>query len=241
MSPPDPEASPGDVRTDLLRRRLAEVDRRIAAAARAADREPSSVQLVVVTKTYPAGDVRRLAALGVADVGENRAAELAAKAGECADLPLRWHFIGQLQRNKAAAVARVAAMVHSVDRASLVDSLDAAVARLGRAPLPVLLQVSLDGVAGRGGCPIPEVPALADRIAAGERLRLRGVMAVAPLGADPEPAFARLSEVAAAVASAHPEADLISAGMSHDLEAAVRHGATHVRVGGAILGERTAV
>jgi pyridoxal phosphate enzyme (YggS family) len=233
--------SGGDERTAQLRGTLATVTDQIAAAARAAERDPGSVHLIVVTKTYPTADVRRLAALGVGDVGENRAGELTAKAAECTDVPLRWHFIGQLQRNKAVGVARVAAMVHSVDRASLVDSLDAAVGRLGRDRLPVLLQVSLDGVAGRGGCPIAEVPALADRIAGTTGLQLRGVMAVAPLAAEPDPAFARLAEVAAGVAAAHPGADLISAGMSTDLESAIRHGATHVRVGGAILGERVPV
>jgi hypothetical protein len=227
-----------DERTALLGRRLAVVADRIATAARSADRDPATVQLIVVTKTHPAADVRRLAALGVSDLAENRAGELADKATECADLPLNWHFIGQLQRNKAAVVAAAAGMVHSVDRESLVMSLDNAVGRLGRDPLPVLLQVSLDEAAGRGGCPIAGIAALADRTAAAPGLRLRGVMAVAPLGADPEIAFARLAEVAAGVAAQHPGADLISAGMSGDLAAAIRHGATHVRVGGAILGER---
>jgi len=220
---------------------LRAVRARIDAAARAAGRDPSSVTLLAVSKTWPAEDVRALAALGQRDFGENRAQELLGKAAELADLPLRWHFIGQLQRNKAAAVARLGAVVHSVDRESLVGVLDRVGQETGR-PVDVLVQVDLGGAAGgvaaRGGAEPAAVPALADLVAGCAGLRLRGLMAVAPLGADPAPAFARLATLAARVRADHPGAVELSAGMSADLEEAVASGATVVRVGTALFGDR---
>jgi pyridoxal phosphate enzyme (YggS family) len=220
---------------------LRTVRQRIDAAARAAGRDPASVALLAVSKTWPAADVRALTGLGQWDFGENRAQELVAKAAELADLPVRWHFIGQLQRNKAAGVARLGAVVHSVDRSSLVGALDRAGQEAGR-PVEVLLQVDLGGKAGgvaaRGGARPEEVPALADLVAASAGLRLRGLMAVAPWGEDPAPAFERLAGLAARVRADHPEAVELSAGMSGDLEAAVAAGATVVRVGTALFGDR---
>ena len=219
---------------------LARTRERIAAGCRAAGRDPGGVTLVVVTKTFPADDVRHLHALGVRDVGENKHPEAGEKAAATADLDLRWHFIGQLQTNKAKAVASYAAAVHSVDRARLVRALSAGAQAHGRT-LDCLVQVSLDpeeAAAGRGGAAPRDVAALADLVTESPGLRLRGVMAVAPLGVDPDPPFARLGELGATVASAHPGADWVSAGMSADLESALRHGATHVRVGSAILGSR---
>jgi pyridoxal phosphate enzyme (YggS family) len=223
---------------------LDSVRARIAAAARSAGREPGSVALLAVSKTWPADDVRALAALGQRDFGENRAQELLSKAGELSDLPLRWHFIGQLQRNKAAAVARLGAVVHTVDRASLAGTLDRA-AQEGEGPLDVLVQVDLGGVAGeiaaRGGAAPDDVPALADLVASAAGLRLRGLMAVAPRGEEPGPAFERLAALAARVRVDHPGAVELSAGMSGDLEAAVAAGATVVRVGTALFGDRPLV
>ncbi|KAA1423468.1 YggS family pyridoxal phosphate-dependent enzyme [Mumia zhuanghuii] len=230
-------------RHDELEHNLAKVRRRIADAARAAGRTPEDVHLVVVTKTYPASDVVALADLGVTDVGENRHPEAARKREEsgAAGAALTWHFVGGLQTNKAAAVARYADVVHSVDRPRLVDALDRGAQAAGRR-LGALVQVNLEGhdddPQGRAGASAEEVLALADRIDATDALTLQGVMAVAPLGADPDDAFARLAEIAAQVAAAHPGATAISAGMSGDLEAAVRHGATHVRIGRSVLGER---
>lgn len=227
-----------------LAENLRAVRGRIDAAARAAGREPSSVALLAVSKTWPAEDVRALAALGQHDFGENRAQELLSKAAELADLPLRWHFIGQLQRNKAAAVARLGAVVHTVDRESLARTLDRAGQELGR-PVDVLVQVDLGGVAGeiapRGGAAGADVPALADLVAGCPGLRLRGLMAVAPRGEDPGPAFGRLATLAARVRADHPDAVELSAGMSADLEAAVAAGATVVRVGTALFGSRPLV
>ena len=226
--------------TDLAEN-LRAVRARIDAAARAAGRAPSSVALLAVSKTWPAEDVRALAALGQSDFGENRAQELLAKAAGLADLPVRWHFIGQLQRNKAAAVARLGAVVHSVDRESLAGVLDRAGQEGGR-PVDVLLQVDLGGAGGgtapRGGADPAAVPALADLVAGCAGLRLRGLMAVAPRGEDPAPAFERLAALAACVRADHPEAVELSAGMSGDLEAAVAAGATVVRVGTALFGDR---
>ena len=220
---------------------------RVERACADAGRDPRDVTLVVVTKTFPASDVRLLADLGVRDVGENRHPEAAHKAAECTDLPLRWHFVGQLQSNKAAAVARYADVVHSVDRTKLAGAL----ARGRAVPaadgsqrrLDCLVQVSLDPPsdgAGRGGATPDQVPALAEAIAGHPSLRLRGVMAVAPLLGDADEAFARLHEISLSLQADVPGATWVSAGMSGDLEAAIRHGATHVRVGSAILGMRPA-
>jgi pyridoxal phosphate enzyme (YggS family) len=219
---------------------LARVRSRIEAACQDAGRDPAAITLVVVTKTYPASDVALLARLGVEDIGENRDQEAAAKHAASADLGVRWHFIGQLQSNKARSVAGYADLVHSVDRTSLVAALDRAAARHGRV-LDCLLQVSLDGDPSRGGVPITELPGLAERAAAADNLRLRGVMAVAPLGADPLRAFGALPELLGTVREHAPQATVISAGMSGDLEAAVTSGATHLRVGSAILGSRAPV
>src|SRR5689334_22598224 len=205
---------------EALEQHLRAVRERITTAERAAGRDPGSVRLIAVGKTFPAEAIRRVAALGQADFGENRAQELLAKAGELADLPLRWHFIGQLQRNKAAAVARLGAVVHSVDRLSLARTLSGAAESAGR-PVEVLLQVDLGGPQGeeaaRGGAPDDGLTSLAEAVAQLPALRLRGLMAVAPRGEEPAPAFARLAELAARVRADHPGASEISAGMSGDL------------------------
>jgi len=232
-----------DARAAELAANLAEVQARVDAACLAAGRDPGEVTLIVVTKTWPSDDVRRLAGLGVRDVGENRDQEAAPKAAATEGLDLRWHFIGQLQTNKAASVARYAELVHSVDRVSLVAALDKGAAKAGRR-IGCLIEVDLTGgEEGRGGARPDEVAALADAIASSENLDLRGVMGVAPLDRDDQraasaAAFARLAAISADVRQAHPQATLISAGMSEDLEEAVAAGATHLRVGSAVLGTR---
>jgi pyridoxal phosphate enzyme (YggS family) len=229
----------GGGRREEIARNLAEVRSRIDRACRAAGRHSDDVTLVAVTKTWPADDVRHLAAVGVTDVGENRDQEARRKHDECAGLPLRWHYIGQLQRNKCRSVATYADVVHSVDRLALVDALSRAATAADRT-LVTLVQVQLDQppAAGRGGAVPGEVADVAAAVASSTSLRLGGVMGVAPLDSDPDEAFARLAAVAHDVRSAHPDAGVISAGMSGDLEAAIRHGATHVRVGTALLGHR---
>ncbi len=230
-----------------LAENLAEVEARIAAACRAAGRAREEVQLIAVTKTFPAADAALLADLGVTDVGENRDQEAGPKAAEVAELrpgsALRWHMVGRLQRNKARSVVEWAQQVQSVDSARLADALAKAVhtARYSgkrEEPLDVLIQVSLDDDPERGGCPLTELDALAEHIAGTEELRLRGLMAVAPLGADPAPAFERLARAGEGLRKDHPNAAAVSAGMSHDLEQAITHGSTCVRVGTALLGGR---
>jgi PLP dependent protein len=218
---------------------LDDVRRRIATAAASAGRDPSEVTLVVVTKFFPASDVRLLAELGVTDVGENRHPEAGDKLALCTDLGLRWHFIGSLQSNKAAAVASYADVVESVDRAKLVTPLQRG-AHERSDPVDVLLQVSLDppGHDGRSGADAADLAVLADAVEAASMLRLRGLMAVAPLDEDPVAAFARLAEIRADHVAQRPNATWLSAGMSNDFEAAIGAGATHVRVGSAILGAR---
>ena len=231
--------------------RLAQVRARIAAACAAAGRDPGEVTLIAVTKTFPASDIGLLAGLGVTDIGENRDQEASAKAADAAALgwPVRWHFVGQLQVNKTASVARYADVVHSMDRPRLVTALGARARAAGR-PIMCLVQVSLeeaspgeqilgiDAEAHRGGAAPGDVPALARMIADEGGLVLGGVMAVAPLGEPPAPAFRRLRQIADQVRAKYPGARVISAGMTADLDEAIAEGATHVRVGTAFLGGR---
>jgi pyridoxal phosphate enzyme (YggS family) len=229
---------------------LARVRERVAAACAAAGRQADEVTVIAVTKTFPVSDIGLLVGLGVADIGENRDQEAKVKAAECAarGWAVRWHFVGQLQVNKVASVARYADIVHSVDRRKLVTELGARARAAGRR-ITCLVQVSLDdgllavppeATAGRGGASPADVPLLASMIAGEEGLVLGGVMAVAPLGEAPQPAFRRLRRVADQVRSNYPSARVISAGMSADLDAAIAEGATHVRVGTALLGGRPA-
>ncbi|GGQ51909.1 YggS family pyridoxal phosphate enzyme [Couchioplanes azureus] len=254
---------PEQARRDELAASLAEVRERIARACTAAGRDPGGVELVAVTKTYPAADVVLLAELGVTDVGENKDQEAAAKAAAvaAAGTSVRWHFVGQLQRNKAASVVRYADVVESVGSLRLASALDAAATKHRDRPLDVLIQVSIDGDPARGGAvdpaagrspsgAFPEASSaafadperdlwrIADVLASAEILRLRGLMAVAPRDWEPARAFAALAATAARLRADHPDATVLSAGMSGDLEEAVRHGATHVRIGTSLLGMR---
>ncbi|MFF7727936.1 YggS family pyridoxal phosphate-dependent enzyme [Streptomyces sp. NPDC008001] len=233
-----------DRRTELADN-LARVEERISMACAKAGRPREDVTLIVVTKTYPASDVRLLAELGVRHVAENRDQEAAPKAAECADLPLTWHFVGQLQTNKVRSVASYAGFVHSVDRTRLVSALSAAAVKAGRT-LDCLIQVALDAESGergeRGGVAPDGVTELADALAGAEALRPAGLMTVAPLvgpyAGRPRAAFDRLMEISTGLRAAHPAANMVSAGMSADLDDAVAAGATHVRVGSAVLGVR---
>ena len=226
-------------RRDEIEAGLDTVHQRIAAACADADRAPDDIRLVVVTKFFPVSDVRILAELGVTDVGENRHQEAEAKAAECADLDLQWHFIGGLQSNKAAAVASYAAVVESVDRRKLVGPLSRGAHQRSH-PVDVLLQVSLDPPEreGRSGADPADLADLAAAVDEAGMLTLRGLMAVAPLDEDPAAAFGRLAEIRTSFLTHHPSATWLSAGMSADLEHAIRAGATHVRVGSAVLGSR---
>lgn len=229
-------------RADDLAASLTAVRLRISEACEEAQRDPDDVSLVVVTKFFPADDVRILAGLGVTQVAENRHQEAQAKAAECEDLGLRWHFVGGLQSNKAAAVAAYADVVESIDRIKLVGGLQRGAAERAE-PVDCLLQVSLDapGASGRSGADAGDLGALAAAVQESPDLNLCGLMAVAPLGEDPAQAFARLSQIRTEFLDEHPEATRLSAGMSADLEPAIRAGATHVRIGSAVLGRRPSI
>ncbi|MEU3981846.1 YggS family pyridoxal phosphate-dependent enzyme [Streptomyces sp. NPDC026672] len=224
---------------------LAKVEERIAAACAAAGRKREEVTLIVVTKTYPASDVRILSELGVRHVAENRDQDAAPKAAQCADLPLDWHFVGQLQTNKVRSVVGYADVVQSVDRARLVTALSKEAERAGR-EVGCLIQVALDadenGRGERGGVAPGGVEELAGLVADAPGLRLGGLMTVAPLTGEyagrQRDAFGRLMDLSTDLRRAHPAANMVSAGMSADLEEAVAAGATHVRVGTAVLGVR---
>ncbi|WP_329592960.1 YggS family pyridoxal phosphate-dependent enzyme [Streptomyces sp. NBC_01005] len=228
-----------------LAENLARVEERIVSACTAAGREREEVTLIVVTKTYPASDVRILHGLGVRHAAENRDQDAAPKAAECADLSLTWHFVGQLQTNKVRSVASYADVVQSVDRVRLVTALSAAAEREGR-ELGCLIQVALDAESGergdRGGVAPDGIEELADAVESAPGLRLGGLMTVAPLAGPyagrQRAAFDRLMEFSSRLRGNHPAANMVSAGMSADLEDAVAAGATHVRVGTAVLGVR---
>jgi hypothetical protein len=227
--------SGGCGRAQELAERLAALEQRLTQACVAAGRARDEVALVAVTKFHPASDVAVLRDLGVQRFGESRDQEARQKAAEVEGV--RWHFVGRLQTNKAASVAAYACVVESCDRVRLVPALSAGAVHAGR-EVDVLVQVSLDGDPSRGGAPAADVPALADAVTAAEGLRLSGVMAVAPLGEEPARAFTRLAELAERLRRDPPEARVLSAGMSADLEQAVSCGSTSVRVGTALLGPR---
>ena len=232
-------------REDELAANLAKVERRIAAACDAAGRKREDVTLIVVTKTYPASDVRILSELGVRHVAENRDQDAAPKAAECSDLPLTWHFVGQLQTNKVRSVVGYADLVQSVDRARLVTALSKEAVRQER-EIGCLIQVALDADEGgrgeRGGVGPDGNEELGELVARAPGLRWDGLMTVAPLtgpyAGRELAAFERLMDLSTDLRRAHPAANMVSAGMSADLEQAVTAGATHVRVGTAVLGVR---
>jgi PLP dependent protein len=222
---------------------------RISDACVSAGRDARDVTLIAVTKTYPASDIATLRDLGVLDIGESKDQEARAKLSELATLSgsgeVRWHFVGRVQSKKAARVASYAHAVHSVDRRELVVAFARALdsdgsARPADGRLGIFVQLSLDGDPDRSGAVGDDLFRLADEVAAVPSLRLLGVMAVPPVEAVPDEAFARIAEVSIRLRSMHPDAASISAGMSSDLEPAIKHGATHVRVGTALLGRREA-
>jgi PLP dependent protein len=239
-----------DRRRSELVTALGAVRHRIADVCGSVGRDPRNVTLIAVTKTYPARDVVTLAQLGVRDVGESRDQEAVGKVVEVAErlqalteqVPSpSWHFVGRIQSRKCRSIAQYASTVHSIDRAEIAERLAAAVREAQRPSLEVFIQLSLDGDPDRGGVAAGQVAALAAVVGEHAELQLRGLMAVAPVGADPDVAFAELRAASQQLQREHPAADGISAGMSSDLDAALRHGATHVRVGSALLGRRAPV
>jgi len=234
---------------------LAALRTRLTAAAEAAGRKVDEIQLLPITKFFPATDVAILSRLGCGAFGESRDQEAAAKAVDVAELlgdpqsgnaPLQWHMVGQIQRNKARSLAHWAHTAHSVGSARVVGALDrAAAAALDdgsrEQPLRVYVQISLDGDVSRGGVDVSDTAAVDDicaQVDAAESLELIGLMGIPPIDWDPDSAFERLQSEHHRVRQAHPEAVGLSAGMSNDLESAVKHGSTCVRVGTALLGQR---
>lgn len=239
-----------DRRRSELVTTLGAVRQRIAEVCASVGRDPRQVTLIAVTKSYPARDVLTLVQLGVRDVGESRDQEAAVKVADVSELlrglaePVpapRWHFVGRIQSRKCRSIARYASVVHSLDRVEIADRLASVLREGQRAALEVFIQLSLDGDPDRGGVLAADVARLAGAVREHGELRLRGLMAVAPIGADPEAAFGELQAASHRLRGEHPSADAISAGMSGDLDAALRHGATHVRVGSALLGRRAPV
>jgi pyridoxal phosphate enzyme (YggS family) len=225
---------------------------RLQHAAQDAGRDMADIELLPVTKFFPAADVAILAALGADAFGESREREAADKVRTVAELigdnadSLRWHMIGQIQRNKAKSIAAWAHAAHSVSSERLVAALDrAALAAMDEGvrtePLDIYIQLSLDGDIDRGGVDIADsraVDEICAQVGDAESLRLRGVMGIPPLGADTDAAFERLRQERDRVCLQHPQATGLSAGMSGDLESAVKHGSTCVRVGTALMGTR---
>ncbi len=220
-----------------LAERLAVVRSRIADAAAEAGRDPAGITTIVVTKFHPLGLVRQLIDLGVTDFGENRHQEAQVKAVELAalhpDVPVWWHFIGQLQSKKARQVRAYASAIHSLDRDSVIDALAS-----GDVPIDSFVQLNLTDDPGRGGVSEADLERVAQRVLDTDGLRLLGVMAVAPVGEDPRAAFERVRAASIRVRSIAPEARFISAGMSGDYREAILEGATHLRIGSAITGIR---
>jgi len=217
--------------TGSLAERLERVTAEVNDAARAADRDPAGITTIVVTKFHPASLVRELAGLGVRHVGENRHQDAGPKAAQLTDLDLEWHFVGQLQSKKARQVVDYARVIHSIDRASLVRALDGS-------NVDTFIQLNLTDDPARGGVQPGELESLAEAVLATSTLRLVGVMAVAPLGEQPRSAFSRVREASERLQTLAPEAKKLSMGMSQDFREAIAEGATHLRIGTAITGNR---
>lgn len=218
-----------------IQERWESVQAQIAQAALGVGRDPADITTIVVTKFHPPSLVRELYHAGVRHVGENRHQEAFAKHEQLVDLDLTWHFVGQLQSNKARQVASYCRVIHSVDRESLVDALERA-----EAQVEVFIEVNLTRVPGRGGVEPENLRALAERILRVPSLRIRGVMAVAPQEEDPRAAFERVRGYSESLQGVAPGARDLSMGMSGDFVAAIEAGATHLRIGSAITGKRPA-
>ena len=211
--------------------RLLDVQERIAVAAKRAQREPAEITLIAVTKTFPISDIEILSELGLHEFGENRDGDAAPKAAAVAG---RWHFQGQIQSNKLKSICSWAHVIHSLDELRHFEVIE----KFATHPLEIFLQVNLDGSAQRGGAAIESLYPLASIIQEHPAHRLAGLMAVAPLGIDPEIAFGNLQEIQRGFLSDFPLAKSLSAGMSHDFEIAISYGATHLRIGSQIMGSR---
>ena len=214
-----------------IARNLQEVKERIIGAAKSANRDPNEIELIVVTKTFPISDIEILRELGETNFGENRDQEAGPKAEI---ISATWHFQGQIQSNKIKSICQWADVIHSI-------SSEKEILKFAQSERKhqVFLQVSLDGQEGRGGASPAELAQLADLVNESNNLELLGLMAVAPLGVEPMKAFADLAQINQGFAGQFPNSKFLSAGMSGDFEAAIKYGATHIRVGSSILGSRS--
>ena len=219
------------IRKAEIARNLREVRERINSAAQSVDRDPVEIELIVVTKTFPISDIEILHELGEVNFGENRDQEAAPKAQTVA---ATWHFQGQIQSNKIRSICGWADVIHSI-------SSEREILKFAQSPRrhQVFLQVSLDGELGRGGASPAVLAQLAELVNESSNLELLGLMAVAPLGVEPEKAFADLAQINQGFQRQFPNSKYLSAGMSGDFEAAIKFGATHIRVGSSILGSRS--
>ena len=219
------------VRKAEIARNLQEVKERIIGAAKSANRDPNEIELIVVTKTFPISDIEILRDLGETNFGENRDQEAGPKAEM---ISATWHFQGQIQSNKIKSICQWADVIHSI-------SSEKEILKFAQSERKhqLFLQVSLDGQVGRGGASPAELAQLADLVNESNNLELLGLMAVAPLGVEPMKAFADLAQINQGFAGQFPNSKFLSAGMSGDFEAAIKNGATHIRVGSSILGSRS--
>ena len=210
---------------------LQEVKERIIGAAKSVNRDPNEIELIVVTKTFPISDIEILRELGETNFGENRDQEAGPKAEI---ISATWHFQGQIQSNKIKSICQWADVIHSI-------SSEKEILKFAQSERKhqVFLQVSLDGQVGRGGANPADLAQLADLVNESNNLELLGLMAVAPLGVEPMKAFADLAQINQGFAGQFPNSKFLSAGMSGDFEAAIKYGATHIRVGSSILGSRS--
>jgi pyridoxal phosphate enzyme (YggS family) len=218
-------------RKEEITRNLQGVKERINRAAQSAGRDSADIELIVVTKTFPVSDIEILRDLGETNFGENRDQEAGPKAEI---ISATWHFQGQIQSNKIKSICGWADVIHSI-------SSEKEILKFAQSERKhqLFLQVSLDGQEGRGGASPAELAKLADLVNASNNLELMGLMAVAPLGVEPEKAFADLAQLNQGFQHQFPNAKYLSAGMSGDFEAAIKYGATHIRVGSSILGSRS--
>lgn len=218
------------VRKAEIAANLREFRERMVSAATSVDRDPSAIELIVVTKTFPVSDIEILLDLGELNFGENRDQEAAPKAAE---IQATWHFQGQIQSNKIKSICQWADVIHSISSSKEILKFAQSLRKH-----QVFLQVSLDGEVGRGGALPADLAQLAELVNESNNLELLGLMAVAPLGQEPEKAFADLAHINQTFVGQFPNSRFLSAGMSGDFEAAIKFGATHIRVGSSILGSR---
>lgn len=224
-------------RRNEIEQNLNELNQRIEKACTDSGRSFDEVKTIAITKTWPTSDIEILYDLGLRNFGESKDQEAIKKVEELRGKDIHWHFVGQIQTNKINHIASYADYVHAIDRNKVVEAFENALEKNGRS-INALIQVSLDGDESRGGALPEAISSIAKAIEDSIHLTLGGLMAVAPVNQSPEVAFKKLSEIAGDFHQDFPSAQMISAGMSDDLEIAIKYGATHLRIGSDLLGNR---